>query len=275
MILAWVYVTKTLSVYLAFGIFALGSALFAVAVLIGIRRRLVISMPSIASDLRKNLTVGKWTLSCHIVYTLVGPTLPWLLAATWGNQHLAILGVCTGAASLLGYMGRGLGSFFLPKMSRIANVPERLAKALRKSVILLGGLALAGISVSLFFGEEIVVVLYSSSYGGLGFLPALCFVSAGISLVGVPITMAIHAMQRSDVVFKGLLLSLPVTLLAGGFLTWKFGVWGMCLAALLSHSTSLAYWSHFLARSLRAGACVGQDVTLAEVDFQESAGTGM
>ena len=95
-----------------------------------------------------------------------------------------------------------------------------------------------------------VAWLYSDVYAGLGGLITLCFINAAIVLVDMPISHALHALKRSDVVFKGLLVGVPVMLSVGVVLTWKMGVWGVCLATLLSSLVSLAYRARYLSARL-------------------------
>ena len=245
------YALGHLNVVVAYLIVAVCSGLPAAIVLWRERKRLALVRQQIACDLKRNFRIGRWLVASNVAYMCTRQALPWFLVFVWGGEQLAVLGVCRAAAGLIGYMSRGLASFFLPKMSQVASSEKRLARIVKKSVSLLIVVGVGYVVlVGWLAGDRMVTWLYSDVYSGLGGLITLCFINAAIVLVDMPISHALHALKRSDVVFKGLLAGVPVMLSVGVVLTWKMGVWGVCLATLLSSLVSLTYRARYLSARL-------------------------
>jgi O-antigen/teichoic acid export membrane protein len=176
-----------------------------------------------------------------------------VLVASWGPAELALLGACEGTAGIVGYLSRGLSAFFLPKMSHAAESPRRLRTMVAKSIMALVPIAVVCLLPACLIGDWILATLYSSAYRGLSGPLIICFLSASLGLIGVPVNQAVHALQRSDIGFKALVCSLPLSLCLGSVLTWRFGLWGACISTLLGVAGALAHRSIFLVRHLSRG----------------------
>ena len=239
--LGWAYWRGWLTVSTAYAIPAACAALPTAILLWRIRGEITMISGRVLRDLVNNLRIARWIVASNLLYPFTAQALPWLLVGLWGSEPLAMLGVCKGTAGLVRYLGRGLQSFLLPKLSSEADSPERLRRLMAESAWLLAAFGAMYVVLGWFCGDWLIPLLYSDAYTGLGGILVLCFADAALSLVTLPIDTALHAMRRSDVVFRGMLASVPVLLGVGVVLTWKYGLWGVCIAALAGTAVSFAY----------------------------------
>lgn len=222
----------------------------AVVTLLMNRRHIHLRLGQIGEDFIRSFRIGKWMAATDAAFMLARQMIPWVLVATWGSAELAILGVCEGVAGLIGYASRGLSAFFLPKLSHAANAPDRLKGIVVCSSVMLVPLAAVSVLAAWLLGDRLVSLLYSSTYRGLTGLILIHCVSSSLGLISVPVNQALHALRRSDLGFKALVCSFPLSLLLGGVLTCRLGVWGASISTLLGVAGAFAHRAFFLARHL-------------------------
>ncbi len=249
-VLACDYAGGRLSVSRAFLVCAACWTGPSVIALVVAHRRIRFCLPRISRDFVANFRVGKWMAATDAVFMVARQMIPWILAATWGSAELALLGACDGVSGMIGYASRGLSAFFLPKMSHAAGNPRRLRRMVVGSLSVLVPAAVCCVVGALLAGEWLLATLYSSSYRGLTGPLVICCLSSSLGLISVPVNQAVHAVQRSDVGFKALLYSLPLSLCLGSLLTWRFGAWGAALSTLLGVAGAFGHRAFFLSRYL-------------------------
>lgn len=235
------YMHNHLTVYAAFLIVGVSYLLVSSIFWILLIKESGLMTKGIVGSLRAHWQLGKWVAGSNIAFMLSSQIFPWLLLLFSTREHVAEFGVVMGAARLLAPLAQGLSSFLLPKFAHTCNDKRKFRDSLLVSVGSMAAFAFILAAIGLFFGEEIVVLLYSERYSGLGDLVFIAFLLQGINFVNVPVDSALNALARTDIGFRSLVLSAFVAITGGVLFTWKFDVLGACIGVLLAGFIGVLY----------------------------------
>jgi len=242
--LAFAYFNARLNVHSALLIVALGSGIPALA-LIALRwRQATFAARAMLCDLKCNWQLGRWLLSRTLAHLGAMSAFPFVLAAFHGSGQAGIYGACFQLASLLNPLFMGSNLYLRPKASHLAATnPRRLAKVVIWVAAALGVPILLLLFGSVFWGNRVMAALYGQEYAATQQVLLMCVLAVGISVVGGPFAVAIDAMKRTDITFRGRLAGCVLSLSIGLVAIYLFGPLGAALALCLSQGATTAFWT--------------------------------
>lgn len=243
--LLWIlFITKNLTIYNAF--FATGSSIIIITLVFFLANvRIKICVSRIISDFLANFKLSKWIFGSNIMYILSSQIYPWLLGFFSGKASVAVFGVVISLASLPNPLAQGINAFIFPKMvhSKTHNPPFGIIKIIRKTIIVLSLFSALWLMCGVFFGNRLLVFLYSSKYAGYGVILVMLIINNFISIITGPVNAALDTLERSDVSFASLIVAFFVTIIAGTLFINFYGIIGAALGMILANlTTSLLRW---------------------------------
>jgi O-antigen/teichoic acid export membrane protein len=253
---AWGYLTLDLSFY----IYALTSTLAAGYMLWTYRHRTRVRTGRIWSDLRKNWGIGKWIVVNTFGFMAANQAYPWMLLYFNDATSVAAFGVCLAVAGLLTPLLRGAAAYILPRMAHAAKDGDRahLGRMLRLSMLVLAVPYGVWFLLGSLFGDRLVTVFYSEVYSGYGLLVILLLGKTFIESVSTPLTNALQALERTDVIAASLGAGAVVTLGMGSIMIVYMGVTGAGYAAVASSAVMAAWKWHGIIKILHAQGKTGR-----------------
>jgi O-antigen/teichoic acid export membrane protein len=241
--LAWVYFNGTLKASWAFLIIAVCSGLPSLLVGICHWRRIRFITRELLSDCLTNWNLGRWLLARTLAFVLAVSSYPFALAFFHSTTEVAVYGACFQLASLLNPLFMGLSSYLRPKTARIAAGDCRRLRSVILTVM--AGLTLpivVLVATALIWGDWAMVRVYGPAYDGSRWILLLCVLGIGMYVLGNPLSIALEALKRTDMVFKGRGLGAATTLTVGLAATRVLGAPGAAMGLFLSHMACSVYW---------------------------------
>ncbi len=221
------------------------------------KARLVWARGAIGADFKRNLKLGKWMLGNTAIAVVSSQAYIWILALLVDKKSVAVLGVTSALANLLGPVLQGVAAFLLPRMVHVGQRQgeQAILKTARRSAVFLGALFLGWLVCGVAFGDYLLESIYSVKYSGHGTLLAILILYSLVSALTVPASTALDALRRSDVSFKSSLVGLALTASVGTILIYEWSVYGAAVAALLANIVNLLLrWRGLVALAPRDAA---------------------
>lgn len=238
-ILWFLYLQNKLTIYNSFLIIG-GCSLLPALIVFLTWHNITIYKNKIVLDFLNNFKLGKWIFGSSIIFMLSSQSYPWMLSIFADNRSVAVLGVTSSLANILGPFLQGIYSFILPKMahSRKEHTFLGVIAIMKKAIAFLAVIFGLWLIVGILFGDQLLSLIYSSKYYGYSYILIIVIISSFISGITSPIYAALEALERADISFKSLLGGLIVTLFIGVFLIYKWGIYGAAIGMLLSNLTN-------------------------------------
>ena len=238
--LAYYGLLSARSAYLVIGV---GCAVAVTVWLLSWRNGFALGLPEAVADFRKNWSYCRWLVACNFVYLGSNHMYPWLLAWFHGTEDTGVLGACNGVLFLANPFLLGIGNFLGPKAAHALAEGgiEQMRRMVTKANILCA-LSLGSFCVLMVvFGGWLVVLLYGQKYAGNGLLVAILALAQLCLGLTVPTNYALNALERADVQFKSLLVSLAVTATLGLWLVMTLGTLGVASGMFACTSAGCLY----------------------------------
>jgi O-antigen/teichoic acid export membrane protein len=248
---AWLFALHRLTIEYAFQITALTSLLAAMYMLWSQRAEMQVVRRRLWVDLLHALRTGRWILIEVFAYLGASQVYPWLLLYFLDPRTVAVFGVCSAFAGLLGPFLRGASGYIHPRM--VHGYKDSNARALLRllwlSVLVLSIPYGAWLVFGGLFAEELVTLIYGQGYSGYAGLTMLLLIRAMVEGVSSPVSQALQTMERADIVTQSLILGTIITLGLGPLLIMYMGLIGAGVAAAASSAVS-ASWKWIILRKL-------------------------
>jgi len=209
------------------------------------------SMRHIRFFLATNWKTGKWITSTNLLFSIVSQMYPWLLALYFGSKEVALFGVATGATRFFNPVLQGLNAYFLPKLSSLRDQKERFTNSLIGLGVFMFCMAVILVITGYFWGEQIISLIYSSKYEGLGNIAFLAFCDQALQIAALPIDISLNALKRTDIGFQSVIIRVIIMVLLGIFLCLNFSVEGAIIAIIAEKIAAYIFCLVFLARNWR------------------------
>lgn len=234
------YLGKLSAVH-AFEMIGLGAFLAALAWLLWARKGLAFSKTSVASDLSRNWSFGKWLLGGNLALFLGCQIYPWILNGLHGTAVVAALAACQGVVGLVNPCLQGTTNFLAPKAARAfaqggAPALHTLVRKFTLAIIPVTVLCCLGFFA---FGSRLLSFIYGAQYAGLGPVIAILSLNVLIASLAIGVDYGIWAMGRTDLNFRIELARLLITCTMGLWLVKAFGLLGVAWGLLLGSSAVL------------------------------------
>ncbi len=229
-------------------------AAVALAWLVSMRKRFLPRLAHVLPDFRQNWSFTKWIFAYNVAFIASNQLYPWLLLTFHGPEANGVYGAC----ALVVFFGNpliiGLGNFLGPKTAHAYS--QGGAREMQRVVALadkffLGTMTLFCLGMFLL-AEWILWILFKDKYAGNGLVVAVLSVGQLVWALTVPANFGLNALERPDVSFKSLLLSLAVMFTAGVWLVWAFGPAGVACGLLAGNVVACMYTRASFKRSVRA-----------------------
>jgi O-antigen/teichoic acid export membrane protein len=212
--LAW---AGTLSAGTAHAAVGLACALGALPWLVHARKDFAWRPEQLRSDWQRNWALGGWESGSQVVGLSQVYLILWLLAVQLDARATGIFAACVALAMLSNPFLVGIGNLLTVQAARAFadNGRAALGRVVGRttSVIALGMIAFT-VGLALF-GDQLLVLLYGTSYGGQQAVLVLVVVARLFHAVGMMIDQGLLAMERSQLTFTFSSVGLVVTLAAG------------------------------------------------------------
>jgi O-antigen/teichoic acid export membrane protein len=232
---------------------AMGGAC-AVAIAIGATRArglFALVASRILPAFRTNWVTGRWSVAASAVIVAGAQLYPWFTATSRGAGEAGALAACLGITALVNPLLIGMGNFVAPRIMH--GFAERGIEGVQRVTRIAFAVVLAAMAIvcPLLFlaGGNLLELVYGARYGGYGFTVGLIAVAYFADWLSLPAHHALFFLDRAKVMFKGNLLVLAVTVLAGFALVARLGTGGAAMGLLVGNSLATAYkWREYRKR---------------------------
>jgi O-antigen/teichoic acid export membrane protein len=205
-------------------------------------RELTLSSFQAIADFKLSWSLGKWTASSTLLWTLSKNLYPWILTFFHGTAPVGVWAACVGIVNLGNPLFLGMKNYLSPRIAH--GYAESGHQGLRHLVWQgagLLGLIITPLCIALiFFGSSLVVLFYSSKYAGSGIIVTLLALNLLVWVLGVPFSEGLFVLNRADVDFKINFLALFSLLTLGLWLVRLHSTPGAALGLLASSTVTLA-----------------------------------
>ncbi len=214
-----------------------------------IRPRLSEALP----HFKMNWGFSKWFFAYNLAFIAANQLYPWLLAAFHGTAANGVFGACTGVVFFANPFIIGLGNFLGP---RTAHAYAQGGPAELRRIVSLANtfflLAMAVFAAFMFLlGDWFLVLLYGRQYAGNGWVVGTLAAGQLVWALTVPSNFGLNAVERPDVSFKSLLLSLAVMLTLGLWFVYAGGPMGVACGLLAGNIAACLYTRVAYAKHIR------------------------
>lgn len=197
----------------------------------------------VVSDFRRNWAYCKWIFAMNLAYVACNQVYPWFLLTFHGSEANGEFGACSQTVFFANPFVLGLSNFLAPKTVHayaeggVAGMRRVVWKA---TVFFAVSMCLFALFM-VFFGEWLLVLLYTDKYAGEGLTVAILAVGQLAWALTIPVNFGLNAMERPDAAFKSLLLALVFTMTAGVWMVKAFGPPGVAGGLLAGNIIAFLY----------------------------------
>lgn len=196
---------------------------------------------------------GKWNALNIFWHISASQIYPWLILFFLDSRAVGVYGACFAVAAVLTPLLRGITAFILPRMAHSlrdqnASGLARITKVASGALFLPFGLWLVA---AILLGDSLVVVFYTDSYAGYGFLVQLLVLRIFIEAVSNPLTSALQALEMSRTISASLVVGSAITLTLGVWLISEYGLLGAGIATNVSSFATAFYKFAAFSKRLR------------------------
>lgn len=165
--------------------------------------KLTIDLGLAKKTLGKHWRFGRWVLMGQIVGISNGYLMHWMLALMLGLAEAGVFAACLTLVSLANPIVIGIGNYLTPSYSNTAAATGN--RSLRRPVLMVTLFMACCLSVVflavLFFGDELLQLLFGSQYAGYGQVTSVVAFSVLLRAVGTPPENGLRAMNRPYATF--------------------------------------------------------------------------
>jgi O-antigen/teichoic acid export membrane protein len=251
--LAYLAGSGQLNVYTTLAVMGICCGLASVAWLASGRQRFDLSWAAAWADWRSNWVFSKWALASHVLACSSPYILPWIVAATHGEQETGTYGACATLVGMSNMFLIGLANYLSPKAAR-AFAEQGLGALQRvlKQTALLFVIGLGTMSVCAFLvGHHIAAIVYGPEFIETRLILGVLSLSVLANSLGVTAGNGLWALERPSASFFADLCSLIVTIIATATLVPAFGPLGAALAGLTGTASDAVIRGWTLQRTMR------------------------
>lgn len=229
--------------YSAFWVIGAATAVSALSWVVLRRDEYRVELGRVERDFWSNWSFSRWMFVTNLAWMAANQVYPWFLVVFHGPEANGEFSACNTVVFLVNPFILGLGNFIGPKTVH-ALVEHGLAgmKRIVRIATMLFGITIGIFAITMIFmGDWVLVLIFDDKYAGHGDLVAvLAFATLAWALT-VPANYGLNAMERPDVSFKALLLSLVVTSTLGIWLVMNYGPIGVACGLLVGNLVALIY----------------------------------
>jgi O-antigen/teichoic acid export membrane protein len=203
----------------------------------------------------KHWRFGRWVLAGQLVGISNGYLMHWLLAIMLGAAEAGIFAACMSLVYFTNPIVIGVGNYLTPSFSSVAA--GRGIEFLRRPVF--SATALLALSLSLiffpilFFGDQLLVLLFGDNYAGYGRVTSIVAFGILFRAIGVPPENGLRAMNRPEASSASQMITLAVSLVSALIFIPKFGLVGAGSCLMGGYvAGNLVRWFFFLSYSKSA-----------------------
>jgi O-antigen/teichoic acid export membrane protein len=249
-LLAWSGWLSLVGIYASMG---LACAVAAGGWLYARRSAIELRFDQVRADVRRNWTLGRWALACHLVGQLAPFVMPWLLALSHGEGAAGLLAACATLAGPAGMLLAGYANYLTPRLSR--TYAQQGPAGMWATLVHSAGLFT--LSLGLFcalawlWGDELVALAYGARYAGGGPIFALLASVVLVNSFGVLAGNGLWAMERASANFRADVLTMLVTVGVAACAIGPYGPVGGAVAVLAGTAAGAALRVAILMTALR------------------------
>jgi len=198
------------------------------------RREFSFKKSNIISDLRLNISFGKWILGSVVIYYLCTQGYYWLLSEMKSIAETGAFAACQGAVNIANPFLLGIYNVLRPEASEsfTSGGISALKKVIKKALIVISIPMILFFFIILIKGNEIVVLIYGAKYRGMGIVATVLAINMFVMAISSPFDYGIWAMEKTDRNFFIILPGSIIVLLFGVGLIDRFGILGAALGLL-------------------------------------------
>jgi O-antigen/teichoic acid export membrane protein len=217
------------------------------------RQRFDLSWAAAWADWRSNWIFSKWALASHVLACSSPYILPWIVAATHGEQETGTYGACATLVGMSNMFLIGLANYLSPKAARaFAEQGLEALQRVLKQTALLFVIGLGTMSVGAFLvGHHIAAIVYGPEFIETRLILGVLSLSVLANSLGVTAGNGLWALERPSASFFADLCSLIVTIIATATLVPALGPLGAALAGLTGTASDAVIRGWTLKRTMR------------------------
>lgn len=230
-----------LSVPLAFGIVAVGSALPALGLWIAKPKLLTFDRLAIVGHLRRNWNFGRWTLAAVCTGNFCIRVIPWLLLVMGNPEMVASLAAIIATTGLINPAVVGLAEYLTAKMAnqRVDEGVGALTTSASRLISFIGLSCVLYMVAMAVWGERLMGLLFTSAFHVEWAAMMLMAMSAATDALNVPLRSLLRAAGRPDIEFRSNVLASAVSLVLAMGLIPSWGLVGATVALLVNRLSLL------------------------------------
>ena len=230
------------------------------------RKKIVFSKQDTVADLKKNLAFGKWLFFSVFIWNISLNIYPWILAAFHGADAVGVFAACVGVVAIVHPVTGAITNYSGPKIAHsfVESGPLILRKLVSNMVLRISYL-IAPFCVLIFLtGGWISVLIYGEKYANLNLEISVLALNIFVVAISIPLSRALHTLERADLDFYVNLVPLAVVILVGVPLVMQREVLGAAMGLLAGNLAASAVRWAVLWRVTRE-LCTG----MAEAEYNE------
>lgn len=221
-------------------------------------RGFVVRRNRIASDWRRNWSLGRWIFAEQMCGTANSYSLHWLLALLLGAAATGEFAAAMAVVSLSNPLIIGLGNLLGPSTARAlaAGGMPQMRRLIWSFTWRIAGSMLLFCLLMAICGNTALTALYGPAYAGHGLALTLLAAALAVNALGMGADSGLRAAGRPRETFTASLLALLVTLGAGMCLAPRCGIVGAGCAVLAGNlvGTAARWWAFARLSSSAAAA---------------------
>lgn len=237
------YYTGYLNPEHAYIVFASMFSMAALAMFWQYRHNYKINSGLLWPHFKGNWQLAKWALLGNFAFIGARQSYPWLILQFLDYKSVAAYYACLSLAMAPGPILRGTVAYIFPRMSHgySEGSISNLTRLLYKSILLLCIPYMLWLLVGIIFDDKILSLFYANKFDEYGFLFIMLLVAMTIDFVSAPLTNALQVLEMTRAITVSLIIGACVTLVLGALLTWKYGLYGSGVAAIISMGMTIAW----------------------------------
>jgi O-antigen/teichoic acid export membrane protein len=223
-----VYQKGRITVYLSFLIIGLASSILSVIWILLNTNQFKVDFTKVYSDLKRNWTIGKWFCASGIIWTISLNLYPWILAAYNDSSVAGIWAACMGVVGLLNPLLIGGQNVVGPEImhryakSGIFEMTKFVLRVIPGFFVLL----LVFTIPIIFFGDDLVSLIYGEKYRGYGSIVKILVPNLLITATMFSLSRSLFAIERANIDFVINLTAIIIQITFGVWLISNFGIIG-------------------------------------------------
>ncbi len=235
--------TAKLSAFSIFAVNGVACSLPGAVWLFRSRRNFTFTWGQFSADFRQNWRFGRWMLASQLMAVVGAYAMGWLLALFLGLSAAGNYAACVSIVCLANPILLGLGNVLVPEAAHAfaAEGYPGVRCVSRKALLLLVGMTATLAIALLFFGGNILALLYGQEFAVFGHVVAILAFGAVLNAVSLGTNPALLATERSDLAFAAGLLGVSVCCAVGLLLITWWGLVGAACGAVAGNAAAATF----------------------------------